>query len=141
MYNVELIGGGKGSRLQVAIAGLLDQVGHRDVRVRFLPRLLLLGPRGPRPLADQPLVLFGWTLPLGGTDQACREQGQDGVEDLLAAGLTPAGSSPPAPSRSALGDCHARCAWSRTAPPASRPDPCARQQSDPALARGRPGAR
>ena len=50
-----------------------------------------------------------------------------------------AGSAPPAPSRSALADCRGHCAWSHTAPPASRPDPCARQQSDPALATARPG--
>ena len=60
-----LIGGGEGSRLQVVVAGLLDQIGHRHEGVRLLPRLLLLGPQGPHLLADQPIVLFGRTLPLG----------------------------------------------------------------------------
>jgi hypothetical protein len=36
---------------------------------------------------------------------------------------------------------HGRCAAPRTAPPASRPDPCTQRQSDPGLATGRPAAR
>src|SRR5262249_46250390 len=59
--------------------------GHKGVRL--LPRLLLLCPQRSHPLADQPTVLFRRTLPLGGTDEAGREQGQDGLEDLLARGL------------------------------------------------------
>ena len=39
------------------------------------PRLLLLGPHRPHLLADLPVVLFSRELPLGWTDQACREQG------------------------------------------------------------------
>src|SRR5262249_39116216 len=82
-----LIGSGEGSRLQVIVAGLLEQIGHRDVRVRLLPRLLLRGPQRPYLFSDQPVVLVGRTLPLCRTEEACREQRQDGLEDLRAAPL------------------------------------------------------
>ena len=84
-----LVGSRKGSCAQVVVAGLLDQIGHGYEGVRLLPHILLLGPHRPHMLADQPVIFPGRTLPLRRADQFLREQGQDGLEDLLAAGLGP----------------------------------------------------
>jgi hypothetical protein len=73
--------------LQVAIAGLFQHIGHRHERIGIFPRIVHLSAQGTDLLFDLPLIFSGWPFFLGWSDQSLGQQGQNGLEDLLAAGL------------------------------------------------------
>ncbi len=81
------IDGGECVGLQIPIASLFQHVGHRHERIGIFPRVLHLSAQGTDLLFDLHVIFSGGTFALGWSDQTLGEKRQNGLEDLLAAGL------------------------------------------------------
>jgi hypothetical protein len=87
------IGRGERFGLQVPITRLLNHIGHCHEGVGIFPRVLHLGAQGPNMVFDQPMIFPCFPFLLSGSDQSFGKQRQNGLEDLLAAGLRPQDSA------------------------------------------------
>ena len=71
------------------VTGLLNDIGHRHIRVRVIEGLTQRG----HFLLDQPIVFVSFAFALGRFDQLIGKQRQNGLKDLLARGLCPQNSA------------------------------------------------